>query len=89
MRKHCRRLRILCQEIHEFISEHFVNQPDPLSKDLERVMIASRLLQVSEFCFFRIAYYQWFGREIDEGVLECLFREYMFQDNIPHWVRHL
>jgi len=62
---------------------------DDTSSDLDRVMTASRLLQISEFNFFSIAYSCWYGQEIQERSLEHVFAEYMFEDRIPHWVRHL
>ena len=51
-------------------------------------MSASRLLQITEFKFFHLAYTQWFGNEISENRLEHIFAEYMFEDIVPHWVRH-
>ena len=57
--------------------------------DLEKVASASKLLQIPEFRFFQIAYFQWHGREISENHLEYIFAAYMFEDIVPHWVRHL
>lgn len=59
-----------------------------LRADLEKVASASKLLQISEFRFFQISYFQWYGREISENYLESIFSEYMFEDIVPHWVRH-
>ncbi len=57
-------------------------------KELEGVMLASRLLQITEFNFFRLSYAQWYGHEVSENGLEHIFAEYMFEDIVPHWVRH-
>ncbi len=59
-----------------------------LQEDLEKVASASKLLQIPEFRFFQISYFQWYGREISENHFEVIFSEYMFQDIVPHWVRH-
>lgn len=56
--------------------------------DLDRVAAASRILQISEFRFFHIAYAEWYGSEINDHRMEIIFSEYMFDDIVPHWVRH-
>ena len=56
--------------------------------DLEQVVSASKALQISEFRLFRLAYFQWYGRDIPESELEHIFSAYMFEDIVPHWVRH-
>ncbi len=56
--------------------------------DIEKVGTAARLLQITEFNFFHLAYFQWHGREASASVLENVFSDYMFQDVVPHWVRH-
>jgi hypothetical protein len=63
-------------------------QHEHFQKDLEGVMRASRLLQISEFRFFDLAYAQWYGQSINENGLEHIFAAYMFEDIVPHWVRH-
>lgn len=63
-------------------------QQEHIRKDLEEVMTASRLLQISEFRFFNLAYAQWYGHDISEKGLEHIFASYMFEDIVPHWVRH-
>ena len=75
----------LIKVIHSFKTRH----QDYACKDVDRVMVASRLLQISEFNFFGLAYSCWYGQEIQEHSLEYIFAEYMFEDRIPHWVRHL
>jgi len=59
-----------------------------LQQDLDKVANAAKLLQISEFRFFQIAYFQWYGRGIAENQLEYIFSEYMFEDIVPPWVRH-
>jgi len=75
----------LIKAIHSFKARH----QDYANKDIDRVMVASRMLQISEFNFFGLAYSCWYGQEIQEQALEYIFAEYMFEDRIPHWVRHL
>jgi hypothetical protein len=57
--------------------------------DTSRISTSSRLLQVSEFRFFQLAYVQWYGRDIPEQNLEYIFVDYIFKDEVPHWARHL
>jgi hypothetical protein len=57
--------------------------------DSEQVVTAARLLQVSEFEFFRLAYSGWYGREIMEKETEQFFARYLLCREIPYWVRHL
>jgi hypothetical protein len=80
---------LLFQKFKKIIHSFKTAQQDYVCKDLDRVMIASRLLQISEFNFFGLAYSCWYGQEIQEHSLEYIFAEYMFEDKIPHWVRHL
>jgi hypothetical protein len=56
--------------------------------DLDKVVFASKVLQISEFRLFSLAYSRWYGRDIPEGELEYIFSAYMFEDIVPHWVRH-
>jgi len=79
------RIKQLMKELPERI---FTKREDPASLDLERVMLASTMLQISEFRFFQVAYAHWYGQEIPENRLEHIFSDYMFGDIIPHWVRH-
>ncbi len=78
-------LRQLMKALPELI---LTKGKDHTSLDLERVVRASMMLQLSEFRFFQLAYAQWYGQEIPENRLEHIFSEYMFDDIIPHWVRH-
>lgn len=77
------------QKLKKFVHSFKNDRKDYEYKDLDRVMTASRLLQISEFHFFGLAYNCWYGHEIQERTLEYIFAEYMFEEKIPHWVRHL
>ncbi|MEN8263955.1 MAG: hypothetical protein ABFR82_10855 [Nitrospirota bacterium] len=57
-------------------------------KDAARIQISSKLLQLSEFRLFQLAYYRWYGRELPERNMENIFAGYMFKNEVPHWVRH-
>lgn len=57
--------------------------------DEAQVVRAARLLQISEFEFFRVAYSGWYGREIKVEETERFFTRYLQRKEIPFWVRHL
>ncbi|MBC8337622.1 MAG: hypothetical protein H8E39_02930 [Alphaproteobacteria bacterium] len=57
--------------------------------DLGRVIRAAEALGITEFDFFRLAYRRWSGQEPGPRMLESTFAVYMFQQTVPHWVRHL
>ncbi len=81
------------RSLKEWLSNTFQGggkrDPQRLQVEADRVGIASELLQISEFDFFRLAYSQWFGRDIPVPRLEHIFAEYVFEDIVPYWVRHL
>ncbi len=52
------------------------------------VGLSSNILQVSEFRFFKLSYYNWYGRDLADKEMEYLYTEYMFDNYVPHWVRH-
>jgi hypothetical protein len=87
------KIRLLINEffrmLHIDSNGHECQKADQAERDPERVMAASRLLHMSEFRFFSLSYLQWYGREPNEESLEHIFAEYMFQNQVPHWVRHL
>ena len=60
-----------------------------MSSDVADVLEATALLEVTEFEFFRIAYRRWYGRAVDDDVLEKLYLPYMFHGQVPLWVRQL
>ena len=44
------------------------------------------VLQISEYEFFRIAYQNWFNRQIPEQRLDFLFKDYLATCEAPYWV---
>ena len=56
--------------------------PDALA-----VVETSGLLAISEFRVFELAYAHWYGVETDEKTIERHFLPYMFQEQVPHYVR--
>ncbi len=67
--------------------------PPPVSdhrhrEDVEQVIVCAQLLQLSEFRFFRLAYAEWYDREISDRRLEPIFTRYAFKEVVPPWVRH-
>ena len=73
---------------NRFKSDRF-NEQYNNDSDIRRILLSSALLQISEFRFFQIAYRQWYGREISENRMEYIFEVYMYEDIVPHYVRHL
>lgn len=52
------------------------------------VGLSSNILRVSEFKFFQLSYYGWYGHKLADREMEYFFTEYIFDDIMPHWVRH-
>ena len=48
---------------------------------------AANLLQVGEFQFLQLAYYEWHGRDMPEALIDQLFTAYMVHDRVPAWAR--
>ena len=60
-----------------------------MTPDLRSVADAASILQLREFDLFRAAWQNWFGEAPDDKVVERHFvDDYMFNQRIPHWVRH-
>ncbi len=57
--------------------------------DLAKIIRAADKLGISEYDFFHLAFRRWTGREPDVHMLEKIFVDYMFQQTVPLWVRHL
>lgn len=55
--------------------------------DIDNVLAASAVLDISEVQLFREAYRKWFGAHIGEHTLDRHFVAYMFAGVVPHWVR--
>ena len=50
---------------------------EDMRSDVEAVLNASALLEITEFEVFRIAYRGWFGRRAADSVIEPFFTDYM------------
>ena len=66
--------------------KHPERAPNP---DVGLVMDAARALDVREFDIFLLAWRFWHRSEPDLARLEQAFATYMFNQQIPAWVRHL
>jgi hypothetical protein len=66
-----------------------LNRKKAKNENGQEVVNAASLLQVSEYQFFQIAYYRWFGRRDREREIEEAFNEYLEGNAVPYWVRHL
>lgn len=82
-------IKAIEKKFKNFLSLHSAKQNDHAQRDIDNVVFSAKVLQISEFEFFQIAYAQWYGREIRESNLEYVFVEYMFEGTIPHYVRDL
>lgn len=56
--------------------------------DVQAVLDAAALLDITEYDVFHLAYARWHGDRADEGTMEPFFVAYMFHDVVPLWVRH-
>jgi len=61
------------------------NLPD----DVQSVLNATALLDITEYQFFQLAYTRWFGRDGTDQRIESAFTGYMFHSLVPSWVRYL
>jgi hypothetical protein len=59
-----------------------------LAPDVDSVLNATALLDITEWDFFNLAYDRWHGGAAEEGIMEPIFAAYMFKDVVPPWVRH-
>ncbi len=59
-----------------------------LAPDVDSVLNATALLDVTEWDFFNLAYDRWHGGPADQGIMESIFAAYMFNDVVPLWARH-
>ena len=88
MKKRYPSIKLLCNRVRNLIKKSVPNSQDVVGNDGEKVEISSRLLQMSEFKFFQLAYSWWYGRDISEKNMESIFADYMLKNEVPHWVRH-
>lgn len=66
----------------------FFNHYSELSADCQEVLGAAKVLDVTEFRLFEVAYQDWFGYSGAEGELEKIYAMYWFTGVVPSWVRH-
>lgn len=59
-----------------------------MAPDVQGVLDTSAVLEITEFEVFRIAHREWFGQEVGDADIEPYFTRYMFQEQVPFWVRH-
>ena len=59
-----------------------------IAPDVDSVLTATALLDITEWDFFNLAYNRWHGEPAAEGVMEPIFAAYMFNDVVPLWARH-
>jgi hypothetical protein len=59
-----------------------------LAPDIDSVLNATALLDITEWDFFNLAYDRWHGEPAKEDVMEPIFAAYMFKDVVPLWARH-
>lgn len=63
---------------------HFNWQVAP---DVRHVGEVAKVLGVSEFEVFRLAYRFWYRRELRQQVLDEAFADYLLREQVPSWVR--
>ena len=59
-----------------------------IAPDVDSVLNATALLDITEWDFFNLAYNRWHGGPAEEGAMEPIFAAYMFKDVVPVWARH-
>ena len=59
-----------------------------LPPDVDSVLSATAMLDITEWDFFNLAYDRWHGSPAADGVMEPIFAAYMFHDVVPVWARH-
>ena len=60
-----------------------------LPADVQSVLNATALLDITEYQFFQLSYMRWFGQQGTDRRIEVAFTSYMFQSLVPSWVRYL
>jgi len=59
-----------------------------LAPDVDSVLNATALLDITEWDFFNLAYHRWYGGPAESTAMEPIFAAYMFKNIVPPWVRH-
>lgn len=65
-----------------YSSLHFQSEPDSIL-----VAATAGLLDIPEYRVFQLAYHDWYGKEADEVEMGIWFDDYMYEDQVPFWVR--
>ena len=89
MKKNFFDFRSLSRQLVNLLKKDRANKEDMREQDISKIEASSRLLGISEFRFFQLAYSQWYGREMPESSMEHIFADYMLKNVVPHWARHL
>jgi hypothetical protein len=58
-----------------------------VAPDVRHVSETARVLRISEFEIFRLAYRFWYQRELGAVVLNEAFVDYLHHQKVPSWVR--
>ncbi len=58
-----------------------------MAPDVQEVLDAAAVMQVTEYQVFQMAYERWFGKVAGVSDLEPYFIDYMFRERVPAWVR--
>ncbi len=65
-----------------------LNTDAKLPPEVKEVLEVAALLDTNEFNIFKLAFKHWFGHSVHDEKLEHSFSNYMFNEIVPHWVRH-
>lgn len=60
---------------------------DPVPADVQAVLDAAAVLEITEFDVFELAHRDWYGRPAATRTTERWFAAYMFGGEVPPWVR--
>ena len=66
----------------------FTQDEHEIPADTREVLAASAALQITEFRLFELAHERWFSEPAVTEKVEPAFISYMFNELVPHWVRH-
>ncbi len=56
--------------------------------ELTIVARAANVLQVGEFQLLQLAYFDWYGEDMPDGMIDQVFADYMIRHQVPAWARH-
>jgi hypothetical protein len=84
MRANISRVQQWLQRLNYDRRQYFDEDIDP---DLWDLLQTASLLEIKEFDVFKLAYKEWFGQLPKSQVSEAHFANYMFNQQIPVWVR--